>query len=128
MELFEKNGEKVKISSPNFESTMRQVLIEKYDIKYDTLIPSSKDRFDEILSNFVKFVRHHHQKVDKNSKKIVQKFPEYYQIKIAYTDLHIRYTKRKSPELEAGTSRPENLQSPLAKRIRLQRYFIFLKL
>ena len=41
LELFEKNGEKIKISSPNFEPTMRQVLIEKYDIKYDTLIPSS---------------------------------------------------------------------------------------
>ena len=49
------------------------------------------------------------KKVDKNSKKIVQKFPEYYQIKIAYTDLHVRYTKRKSAELEPGTSRPENL-------------------
>ena len=128
LEIFDEKGEKIKISSPNFESTMRQVLIEKYDIKYETLIPSSKERFDEFMSNFVKVVRRHHssKKVDKNSKKIVQKFPEYYQIKIAYTDLHIRYTKRKSAELEPGTSRPENLQSPLAKRIRLQRYLKFL--
>ena len=41
LEIFDEKGEKIKISSPNFEPTMRQVLIEKYDIKYDTLIPSS---------------------------------------------------------------------------------------
>ena len=122
LELLDENGQKMKISSPNFESRMAKLLIEKYDIHYDKLIPSSKASFDEFVTNFVIVVRRHNSnpKVDKNSKKIVKKFATYYETKIEYKDLHVRYSKRKSSELVPGTSRPINTESPLAKRIRLR--------
>ena len=37
LQLFEESGQKIKIKNPHFESKMRQVLIEKYDIKGFTL-------------------------------------------------------------------------------------------
>ena len=59
LELFEENGEKIKISSPNFESLLRKVLFEKYEIRYESLIPSSKTNLDDFVTHFVKVVRRH---------------------------------------------------------------------
>ena len=131
--MFEEKGEKIKISSPNFESVVKKVLVENYDIKEDDLIPSSKDNLDNFVNIFVITVRKHikNPSVKGSSKRLLnhKPFSTYYEYKInASSDLGIRYSKkRKSSEMVPGTSRPEKVQSPLAKRIRLQRYFNFQK-
>ena len=102
----------IKIKSPIFESTVKNVLINHYDL---VDIPSQK--LDKFVETFRQAVRRHHEhkKVSQNVNKILQYFPTYYEVKIEKNELQDK-PKKRPRDLEAGTSRPP--QTPMAKRIK----------
>ena len=123
--LNDENGKKIIITSTAFQSTIKKVIVEHYNIKYEDLIPSSQAKFDKFIQLFVIKVREDrkNKSVKRDLKTMFKKFDTFYNLKIDInSDLHIRYSKRqKSSEVEPGLSRPEIPQSPLAQRIRLKR-------
>ena len=119
LEQKESNGKNVTILSKCFENSVKNVLISQYNLE-----PPYSDKLDLFAESFRKTVRRHSDSLKKlklsNAKKVQQILENnktYYDIKIQKTELQIRRRRRKR---KAGTSRPENLQTPLEKRLRRQ--------
>ena len=124
LEQKESNGKNVAILSKSFENSVKNVLISQYNLE-----PPYSDKLDLFAESFRKTVRRHADSLKKlkfsNAKKVQQILENnntFYGIKIKKTELVIRRRRKR----KSGTSRPENpenLQTPLEKRIRRQESF-----
>ena len=105
-------GKNVTITSHNFENTVKNVLINHYDLLD---IPSTK--LDIFVTNFRQAVRRHHNnnKVARDTSKIFKYFENYYDVEIQKSELQNKPHKRPRA-LEPGTSRPP--QTHMAERIK----------
>ena len=123
LEQKESDGKNVEISNNSFEKFVKNVLISQYNLE-PPLSEKSQEKLDTFAANFRHTVRRHADSLKKlklptfkKVQRILEKNENYYGIKIQKTELQVIPNVIRRRKRKPGTSRPENLQTPLAKRI-----------